>query len=121
MINQNEETATLPKSDDTLLDYIPESVPDFVKVHQPKKGKPDLDDMLYRHVKQMVCDHTSYVLCTQFSGDCTCIFDLSVTNSVADLTPDKKGKIIGVMVIETKLEVKNLQITCWSNHKPNKM
>ena len=76
------------------MDGIPESVPDFIKVHQPKKVKPDLDDMLYRHMKLMVCNHTSYVLCTQVSNDCTYVSSLSVTNSVDSFTPEKKGKIM---------------------------
>ena len=112
MINQNAKTVTLPKSNYILLDKIPESVPDFIKVHQSKKVKPDLDDMLYRYVKQMVCDHTIYVLCTEVSGDCTYVYNLSVTNSVADFTPEKKGKIIGVMVIETRLEVTKVKNNC---------
>ena len=66
--------------------------------------------MFYRHVKQMVCGHTSYFLCTQVSGDCTDISNISITHSVADLTPEKTGKISGLMVIETKLEVKKLKI-----------
>ena len=77
-----------------MLDGISESVPDFIKVHQPKKGKPDLDDMLYRHVKQMLCDHTSYVLCTQVSGDCTYVSNFSISNSVAGLIPEKKLKVV---------------------------
>ena len=55
----------------------------------------------------MVCDHTKYVIYTQVSNDCPDIYNLSVKNSVAGLTPEKKCKSIGVMVIETKLEVKN--------------
>ena len=39
MINQNSNNITLPKSYDTLLDSIPESVPDFIKVHEPTKMK----------------------------------------------------------------------------------
>ena len=37
MIYENEETITLPKSDDTLLDGILELVLEFIKVHQLKK------------------------------------------------------------------------------------
>ena len=37
MIYENEETITLPKSDNTLLYDSPESIPDFIKVYQPKK------------------------------------------------------------------------------------
>ena len=47
-----------------------------------------MDDMLYRNVKQMIYDHTSYVLCTQITDDCTDVSNISVTNSVADLTPE---------------------------------
>ena len=71
MIYEKEEIITSPNNDETLLDSIPESVPDIIRVHQANKGNPDLDDMLYRHVKQMVCDHTTYVLCTHASDDCT--------------------------------------------------
>ena len=79
-INQNEETATLPKPDNILLDGIPESALDFIKVHQPKRGKLDLDNMLYIYVKQVVCNHTSYVLYTQVNGNCKDISNLSVTH-----------------------------------------
>ena len=67
----------LPKPDDTLLNGIPESVPDYIKEHQKEEGHPDLDDMLYRHVKQMLCDHTIYALCTQVSDDCTNVSKVS--------------------------------------------
>ena len=62
----------------------------------------------------MLCDHNTHVLCTQVRYDCTYVYNISVTNSVADLTPEKKGKIIGVMEIETRLKVKTIasSITC---------
>ena len=47
--------------------------------------------MLYRHVEQIVCDYTIYVLYTQISDDCTNISNLSVSTGVADLIP-KKGQ-----------------------------
>ena len=103
MINQNAKTVTLPKSYNTLF---------FIKVHQPKKGKPNLDDILYRHVKQMVCDHTSYVLCTQVSGDFIDVSNISIISSVAGLIPENIVTSIGVMVVETKLEVKKLKNNC---------
>ena len=49
---------------------------------------------------------SNLALCISLSGDCTDVSILSATNSVAGLTPEKKYKISGVMVIETKLEVK---------------
>ena len=61
-------------------------------MHQPERGKSEWDNMLYRHVKQMVCDLTSYVLCTRVSGNCTYVSNISVTHSAAGLTPEKKGK-----------------------------
>ena len=59
----------------------------------------------------MVCDHTIYVLCTQVSNDCTDISNLSVTNSLANLTPENKGKIIGIMVTSS-----NTCVFCQSLH-----
>ena len=59
----------------------------------------------------MVCDHTTYVLCTQIIDDCTDVSNLSVTNSVADLTLDK-ARAIGIMVIETSLEEKQVKNNC---------
>ena len=102
MVNQNTNTVTLSKYEDTLLDGIPESVTEFIKVHQPKKGKSDLNNMLYIHLKQMVYNNTSYIICTPVSGYCIDVSNLSVTNSVAGLILENKSKIIGVMVIETK-------------------
>ena len=54
----------------------------------------------------MVCGHTTYVLCTPFINDCVDVSNLSIANSIADLTP-KKGRSIGVMVIKTSLEMKH--------------
>ena len=39
MLFENIETTMLSNTGDTLLDSIPESIPDFLKVYQPKTGK----------------------------------------------------------------------------------
>ena len=53
----------LPNLEEILLDIIPQSVPDYMKEHQPEEGHPDLDDILYRHVKKWYAfiQHISYV------------------------------------------------------------
>ena len=45
---------------------------------------------MHRHVKKIVCDHTTYIIYTQVTDDCTWLSNLSVTNGVTDLTPKKQ-------------------------------
>ena len=44
----------LPNLEEMISNGIPEAVPSYMKDHQPREGPPDLDDLLYRHVKQMI-------------------------------------------------------------------
>ena len=50
MLFKNKKTLMLPNHDETLLNGILESLLDFIKARQSKKGNPDLDNMLYIHV-----------------------------------------------------------------------
>ena len=53
----------------------------------------------------MVCDHTTYVLCANISNNLVDVNNISVRYDGADISPTKKDRIIGVMVIETTLKV----------------
>ena len=53
----------LPGHDKSLLDGISNIAPNYR--HTSTDGVFDLDYMLYRHVKEMVCNHTTYFLCTK--------------------------------------------------------
>ena len=44
--------------DKTLLYGIHNVAPNYVKDHKEKDGSTALDYILYRHVKEMVCNHT---------------------------------------------------------------
>ena len=50
-----------------MLDGIPNVVPNYMKDHKPKNCGLDLDYMLYRHVKEMVSNNTTYFLCAENS------------------------------------------------------
>ena len=89
---------TLPKPPKILLDGIPDGVPNYMKEYKSKEGFIDLDDPLYRHAKEMVCNHTEYLL---WINDPT-------------VRENKKGhstsndKTIGVMVIEKDILAKGM-------------
>ena len=77
-----------------MLDGIPESVTDYIKAHRPKEGHPDLDNILYRHAKHMVCYQTTYVLCTKVSDDTINITNLSIINDVVEILPKKRTEVL---------------------------
>ena len=53
--------------DTTLLDSIPNVVPNCMEEHSTKDGVFDLDYMLYRHVKEMIYNNTTYFICIEDS------------------------------------------------------
>ena len=59
----------LPKNDKTLLDGIPDIVPNYTKKDTTKEVFIDLDCMLYIHMKEIVSNYTTYFLCTEDSID----------------------------------------------------
>ena len=99
-----------------MLDGKLESVLDYIKANQPKEGHPDLDGILYIHVKQMSYDQTTDILCTTVRDDLVDVTNFSVRNGVVDISLTKKDRSIGVMVIDTKLQVKHVQINYLINY-----
>ena len=83
-----------------------------MKEHQLKEGPPDLDNLLYRYVKEMLCDHTTYVICTNAIDNLIYANNLCVRNDVVDVSPTKKDRIIGVMVLEKNFKVKQTHSNC---------
>ena len=59
---ETNKSRVLPNHEEILLNRISESIPDYMKEHQPKEGPPDLNNMLYRRVKKWYASiqHTSY-------------------------------------------------------------
>ena len=55
----------LPKDDKTLLDGIPDEVPNYMKEDKTKDDDIDLDCMLYIYVKEIVSNYTTYFLCAE--------------------------------------------------------
>ena len=58
----------LPEHDKPLLDGITNIVHNYMKEHKTKDGVFDLDCMLYRHVKEMVSNNTTYFLYVYFQN-----------------------------------------------------
>ena len=58
----------LPDHDKPLLDGITNIVHNYMKEHKTKDGVFDLDCMLYRHVKEMVSNNTTYFLYEYFQN-----------------------------------------------------
>ena len=79
----------LPKNDKTLLDVIPDVVPNYMKEDKTKDGIIDLDYMLHIYVKEIVSNYTAYFLYAKGYIDSNYV----KSETYADT-------IIGVMVIE---------------------
>ena len=86
----------LPKNDKKLLNGIPYIVPNYMKEDKIKDGAIDLDCMLYRHVKEIINNYTTYFLCTEESIDSKHVNSETCTDT-----------IIGVMVIENNVSEKS--------------
>ena len=105
----------LPNHEETLLDGVPEAVPNYMKEHQSKAGPPNLNNLLYMHMKKMVCDHTTYFLCVNVSNNIIAKNNLVFRNNVVviSLTTDRT---VGIMVLEKGFKVKQLQNCCIIQH-----
>ena len=89
----------LPNPDKTLLDGILDEVPNYMEEYQSIEGSTDLDDILYRHVKEIVYNHTTCFLCTNVRNNLIVKDNIIVREAVTDDSPSgKKG--VGVMIIE---------------------
>ena len=85
-------TVTLPKPDETLLDGIPYGVPNYMKEHQLKVCSIDLDNMLYRHIKEMIYDHTTYFICANVVNDLVTKYDPIVRQNEKYYSTSNKNK-----------------------------
>ena len=70
-----------------------------MKEYQSNEGPPDLNDILYRHVKQMICDHTTYFLCANVSKNLIAKENIIIRDGLTEISPTN-NRIIGVMVLE---------------------
>ena len=73
--------------------------PNYIKEYQSIDGPIDFNDMLYRHVKEIVCNHTTYFLWANINNNLIVKDNLIVGEGVIDDSPSSES-IIGVMLIE---------------------
>ena len=67
--------------------------------------------MLYRHVKQMIWDHTTYFICANISVNLIVKKHLIVRNDAAEISP-LSDRIIGIMVLENNFKVERIPNFC---------
>ena len=90
----------LPECDKTLLEAILDVVPNYMKEYKIKDGAMGLGCILYRHVKEVGSNYSTYFLCAA---------DYIDSNNVK--IGSSYNIIIGVMVIEKNV-VEKFQVNC---------